>query len=169
MRPEIICSVLYCTGIKCLSCEVMMMMMMCWKYELLFILLLHSRDGGAGQGEERGGGCQAGSHRLHTKVSKTQTCLTWPGRSQWLISPRAALHFCDKVSKNVNKFSVSANLPYYLRTAAEKICLVDKCLFLDRKEHKAEALCGGGRFWFDVRLRNISFSFFLNSQPWDNF
>lgn len=29
MRPEIICSVQYCTGIKCLSCKVMMM---CWKY-----------------------------------------------------------------------------------------------------------------------------------------
>lgn len=43
---------------------------------------------------------------------------------------------CDKGSKNVNKISVSANLAYYPRTATEKICLVDKCLFLDRKEHK---------------------------------
>lgn len=52
---------------------------------------------------------------------------------------------CDKGSKNVNKFSVSANLAYYLRTAMGKICLVDKCLFLDRKEHKAKTLCGGGK------------------------
>lgn len=77
---------------------------------------------------------------------------------------------CDKGSKNVNKFSVSANLAYYLRTATEKICLVDKCLFLDRKEHKAQTLCGGGGFRFDVRLssmpRNVSF---FNFQPWNNF
>lgn len=44
----------------------------------------------------------------------------------------------DKGSKNVNKFSVFANLVYYLRTATEKICLVDKCLFLDRIEYKAK-------------------------------
>lgn len=71
---------------------------------------------------------------------------------------------CDKGSKNVNKFSVSANLAYYLRTSAEQRCLVDNCLFLDRKTHKAKSLCGGGKFWFDVRLntiRRLSILFFF--------
>lgn len=85
---------------------------------------------------------------------QTQTYLPWPGGSHLFLF-RQLCTFSEKSSKNVNKFSVFANLVYYLRTATEKISLVDKCLFLDRIKYKAKALCGGGKFWFDVRLRNM--------------
>lgn len=117
MRPEIIRPLRYCTGIKCLPCTAMMM---CWKIRASINFYAGARRG------EPGG---AGLHRLHTEALWTQTYLTWPGRSQWLILTPGGFTLCDKGSKNVNKLSVSANLSYYLRTAGEKICLVDKCLF----------------------------------------
>lgn len=163
MRPEIIRPLRYCTGIKCLPCTAMMM---CWKIRASINFYAGARRG------EPGG---AGLHRLHTEALWTQTYLTWPGRSQWLILTPGGFTLCDKGSKNVNKLSVSANLSYYLRTAGEKICLVDKCLFSWQK--RAQTLCGGGRFWFDVRLsacEDVFLSlhlsvFFQNFQPWNNF
>lgn len=102
MRPEIICSVWYCTGIKYLSCKVMMM---CWKYELLLILGLCS---------ERGIGQVCTGCIPNADISN----VTWWESMTHFTSGSFAL--CDKGSKNVNKFSVSANLAYYLRTATKK-------------------------------------------------
>lgn len=121
MRAEIIFSVWYLSGIKCLSCKVMIVLKIGGSINFYVCA-------------QRGNG--AGLHRLHTRVLQTQTYLMWPGKSQWLISPQAALHFTTRAQRM--QFSVCAHLLYYLRTTREKICFVNKCLCLDRKEHKGK-------------------------------
>lgn len=112
---------------------------------------------------------QAGSYRRHTEALQTQTYLRWPGRSQWLISPQAA---SDKDQKNVNKFSVCANLLYYLRTAAERWAVLTSVCFLtaESKQQKKKKQRGEGEWliWCQIKKRaNIFICFYF--QPWNNF
>lgn len=156
MRPEIICSLRYRAGIKCLSCKVMMM---CWKYGLLLILRLCS-----------GGGSGARRHRSHTEALRADIPnVTWNESMTHFTSGGFAL--CDKGSKNVNTFSACKS-----GLLSEDCCRKDlPCwqVFVSwQKRAQREILCGGGGFWFDVRLsstwRNVSL-FFFNFQPWNNF
>lgn len=83
-------------------------------------------------------GNEAGPYRLHTKLLWTQTYLMGPDRSQWLISPRAALHFVTGFKECKQVFSLT-KWAYYLRTARKDL-LRSVWFFFDRKAHKAKKM-----------------------------